>query len=210
MLPDRQIQDEEALRVRAGDAYDIHVGLPWSDAERDILRTLNAAVFAPAASTELSAISERVLATLARGPREIEAWEAVPLALYGTDLPAQIKSSWMFILRRGVTTGAERHPNSIQRMTSWQGGGDFQVYDGRRWKSHVLSSDMRGPLEARWITIPAETWHQGVVGDRDWLVVSFHTVPAEELVEERPDPSDPDPFHPHRTRRRRYAEVAQP
>jgi len=47
------------------------------------------------------------------------------------------------------------------------------------------------------------------VGDRDWLVVSFHTVPASELIEERPDPSDPDPFRPRRTRRRRYAEVAQ-
>ena len=180
-----------------------------SPSEGDILRTLDAAVFGPNAAPQLSAIAERVLATLARG-QEIEAWEAVPLELYGSDLPAQIQSSWVFVLRRGVTTGAERHPNSIQRMVSWSGGGDFQVYDGQRWRSHVLSSDLRSPLEDRWITIPAETWHQGVVGDRDWLVVSFHTVPAAELVEERPDPAEPDPFHPSRTRRRRYAEVAQP
>jgi hypothetical protein len=25
----------------------------------------------------------------------------------------------------------------------------------------------------------------------DWVVVSFHTVPAEELIEERPDSDDP-------------------
>ncbi len=181
-----------------------------SASERDILQMLDAAVFAPEAAARLSTIAERVLATLARGPREIEAWEPVPLALYGADLPAQIRSSWVFVLRRGVTTGAERHPNSIQRMVSWSGGGDFQVYDGQRWRSHSLSSDPRSSLEERWLTIPAETWHQGVVGDQDWLVVSFHTVPAAELIEERPDPAEPDPFHPLRTRRRRYADVAQP
>jgi hypothetical protein len=48
------------------------------------------------------------------------------------------------------------------------------------------------------------------VGDEDWIVVSFHTVTKAELIEERPDPEDPDPFHPSRTRRRRYADVVQP
>lgn len=180
----------------------------WSASEREILRWLDAAVSAAAAS--LRSIGARVLATLARGPREIEAWEAVPLDLYAASLPSEIRSSWVFVLRRGVTTGAERHPNSRQRMTSWSGGGDFQVHDGERWRSHILVSDPRAPLEERWISIPPETWHQGVVGEEDWLVVSFHTVAAEELVEERPDPADPDPLHPRRTRRRRYAEVEQP
>jgi hypothetical protein len=108
-----------------------------------------------------------------------------------------------------VTTGAERHPNSRQRMVSWSGGGDFQVHDGARWQSHRLVSDPAAPLERRWVSIPPDTWHQGVVADADWLVVSFHTVAAAELIEERPDPGDPDPFHPRRTRRRRYAEVVQ-
>ena len=185
--------------------------LPWSDSERAILRSLDASVSAPAAAAALRPIGDRVLATLARGPREIEAWEAVPLAVYGSSLPPEIRSSWVFVLRRGVTTGAERHPNSIQRMMSWKGVGDFQVHDGERWRSHFLVSDPKAPLEERWISIPPETWHQGVVGEEDWLVVSFHTVPAEELVEERPDPADPDPFHPRlRPRRRRYAEVEQP
>jgi hypothetical protein len=155
-------------------------------------------------------IGERVLATLARGPREIEAWEPVPLELYRETLAPEIRSSWVFVLRRGVTTGAERHPNSRQRMLSWTGSGNFQVHDGRRWVSHDLESDRRAPLERRWISIPEETWHQGVVGDQEWLVLSFHTVAAEELIEERPDSADPDPFHPRRTRRRRYVEMLQP
>jgi hypothetical protein len=183
---------------------------PGSSSERDILRALDAAVFAPASAAALSRIGERVLATLARAPAEIEAWEAVPLRLYGGELPPEIRSSWVFVLRAGVTTGAERHPHSIQRMTSWSGGGDFQVHDGERWQSHRLESGSPGSLEERWISIPANTWHQGVVGAKHWLVVSFHTVAAEELIEERPDPADPDPFRPSRTRRRKYAEVSPP
>jgi hypothetical protein len=182
----------------------------WSASEREILQSLDAAVFSSRAAAALRSISERVLATLARGPSEIEAWEAVPLELYAEVLRSEIKSSWVFVLRQGITTGAERHPNSRQRMMSWSGRGDFQVHDGKRWESHHLVSDRSAPLERRWISIPPETWHQAVVGKDDWLVVSFHTVAAEELIEERPDPADPDPFHPHRTRRRKYVDVAQP
>jgi hypothetical protein len=182
----------------------------WSPSERRILESLDAALSRPEVAAKLTGIGERVLATLARGPREIEAWDSVPLSLYGSALEPEIKSSWVFVLRNGVTTGAERHPNSRQRMVSWSGGGDFQVHDGERWRSHFLVSDRDAPLEQRWISIPPETWHQGVVGSQDWLVVSFQTVRAEELIEERPDPSDPDPFHPRRTRRRKYAEVVQP
>jgi hypothetical protein len=190
--------------------YDLSVAERWSPSERRILQSLDEAVSTSEVSAALRSISERVLATLARGSREIEAWERVPLDLYGAALPSEIRSSWMFVLRRGVTTGAERHPNSRQRMMSWSGHGNFQVHDGTRWRSHRLVSDPSGPLDQRWISIPAETWHQGVVGEQDWLVVSFHTIAAEELIEERPDPADPDPFHPLHTRRRKYVEVSQP
>jgi len=181
----------------------------WSGSERAVLKLLDAAVFSPRAVAALRPICDRVLGILSRSPKEIEAWEPVPLPLYGVDLPADVGSSWVFVLRRGVTTGAERHPNSRQRMVSWSGAGDFQVHDGERWVSHHLVSDPAAPFERRWISIPPETWHQGVVGDSDWLVVSFHTVAAGELIEERPDPTEPDPFRPRRTRRRRYVDVAQ-
>jgi len=179
----------------------------WPPGERRILEALDAAVRRPEAIERLRPIATRVLAALTRSPGEIEAWESVPLSLYG-DLPAEIGSSWVFVLRRGVTTGAERHPESRQRMTSWSGAGDFQVHEGTRWRSHRLVAQESAPLERSWISIPPETWHQGVV-DRaeDWLVVSFHTVPADRLIEERPDPDEPDPFRPRKTRRRRYADV---
>ena len=52
--------------------------------------------------------------------------------------------------------------------------------------------DTDAPLERRWISSPRSVWHQVVVPEGpDWVVVSFHTVPAEELIEERPDFDDP-------------------
>ena len=184
----------------------------WSPAERATLSRLDAAVSSPATAAALLPICERVLATLARGPEEIEAWESVPLELYGAALPLEIRSSWIFVLRRGVTTGAERHPNSVQRMASLSGGGDFQVHDGERWRSHVLAADPRAPLEERWISIPADTWHQGVVGERDWLVVSFHTVAGGGARRgaagpRRAGPVSPSPNPPTALRRGRAALV---
>ena len=60
------------------------------------------------------------------------------------------------------------------------------------WQSNLLVSNTDAPLEQRWISIPRNVWHQVVVPEGpDWVVVSFHTVPAEELIEERPDFDDP-------------------
>jgi hypothetical protein len=60
--------------------------------------------------------------------------------------------------------------------------------DPEQSQSNVLISSPDAPMERRWISIPQNVWHRPVVGaDADWVVVSFHTVPAEELIEERPN-----------------------
>jgi hypothetical protein len=177
---------------------------PWAPSERRILERLDEAVRSDATREAIESIVRRVEATMARDPDTVEAWEPIPLEIYGAPLPAEIRSSWVFILRAGLASGAERHPNSRQRVTSWKGGGDFRVHDGRRWNSHVLSNDSREPLEKRWVSIAPMAWHQGVVAGEDWVVVSFHTVDAADLVEERPSPSDP-----LRTSWRKYLDVRQ-
>jgi hypothetical protein len=108
--------------------------------------------------------------------------------------PAEEKTSPQFFNILGATTGAERHPNSHQRMMSFEGSGDMQVQAGSSapnnegWQSNMLISDSGAPLEKRWISIPQNVWHQPVISkEADWVVVSFHTVPAEELIEERPE-----------------------
>jgi hypothetical protein len=114
-------------------------------------------------------------------------WEPVSLDKYGRLLPKMIRSSWVFALRARANTGAERHPNSHQRMMSYKGSGDLQIFTGERWCSNHLVSDSNAQIENRWISIPLNTWHQAIVAKENWIVVSFHTAPADELVEERPD-----------------------
>jgi hypothetical protein len=159
--------------------------------ERAILQALDKAVRSEGVAAQIRPVIERVRAELARKPKVVMTWEAMPLSIYGDNLPATIKSSWVFILRAGVNTGAERHPNSHQRMMSFEGSGDMQVrqdFDSP-WESNVLIADPEAALKRRWVSIPPNVWHQPVVArESDWVVVSFHTVPAEELIEERPDP----------------------
>ncbi len=83
-------------------------------------------------------------------------------------------------------------------MMSFEAARDLQVRAGladggeAEWQSNLLVSEPGALLERRWISIPRNVWHQVVVPEGpDWVVVSFHTVPAEELIEERPDSDDP-------------------
>jgi hypothetical protein len=158
--------------------------------ENAILQSLDQSVHMPAIQAALQPVVSRVCKQLAAKTDAVMAWEPMPLSTFGDTLPPAIRSAWIFVLRAGVNTGAERHPNSHQRMMSFVGTGDLQTRPALDdpWKSNVLISDPAKPLERRWISIPQNVWHQPVIPtDQDWVVVSFHTVPAEELIEERPE-----------------------
>ncbi len=151
--------------------------------EREILASLHLAVLAPLAATYLECRAQEVSAVLKNDPAARLAWCTIPLEIYG-DLPAGIASSWVFVLRAGCTSGAERHPNSIQRVMSIAGHADMQTWNGERWTSNVLRSKADLPLEERWLSIPRSVWHRPVMGEVDWVVVSFHTASDCELIEE--------------------------
>ncbi len=156
-----------------------------ADDETRLLSSLDRMLRGPAAAREIAAVVSRVRRHLSAHAASALAWEPIPLSVYGPALPDEIRSSWVFILRAHTATGAERHPNSVQRMVAWEGDGDFQTKSGAAWESHFLTSDLSAPLARRWITIPVDVWHQGVVPARDWVVVSFHTAPEADLIEER-------------------------
>jgi hypothetical protein len=162
------------------------------NSERSILESLDQAIRATRASSFLSTLTTDVGAVLNRDPAARLAWRTVPLEIYD-HLPDGIASSWVFVLRAGCSSGAERHPNSIQRVMSFQGWADMQTWDGSRWVSNVLRSETDHPLENRWLTIPTNVWHRPVMGDVDWSVVSFHTASDTALIEELPlDDDHPD------------------
>ena len=77
-------------------------------------------------STYIAEVLERVEQELAAADAAM-AWESVPMAVFDGPLPEAIKSCWVFVLRTGAETGAERHPNSHQRSMSLTGCGEFQL-----------------------------------------------------------------------------------
>jgi hypothetical protein len=156
--------------------------------ERSRLESLDTVLRSEDVREQIRPIVERVRTELARKKAALMTWESIPLTIFGSALPAQIRSAWVFVLRAGADTGVERHPNSHQRMMSFEGSGDMRTGDAEQSESNVLVSSPDAPMEHRWISIPQNVWHRPVVGaEADWVVVSFHTVPAEELIEERPD-----------------------
>jgi hypothetical protein len=171
-----------------------------SQEERSCLESIDAILRSENVREQIPPIMEQVRMELTRKKNALMAWEPIPLSIFGGALPPEIRSAWVFVLRAGADTGAERHPNSHQRMMSFEGRGDLQTGELGQWQSNVLISDLEAPLEQRWISIPQNIWHRPVVGrDADWTVVSFHTVVADQLIEERPDASSRD-----RTKQMRY------
>src|SRR5881394_1225181 len=161
--------------------------------ERSRLELLDAALRSGSVRDHIRSVVVRVSEALSQKKDALMSWEPIPLDIFVTTLPAETRSAWVFVLRAGADTGAERHPNSHQRMMSFEGSGDFQTGEPSLWQSNVLVSNPDAPLEQRWISIPQNVWHRPVVGaDADWTVVSFHTVPAEELIEEKPDDRSQD------------------
>ena len=159
--------------------------------ERSRLEALDRALRSEKVREHIHSVVARVREQLARSQDALMSWEPFPLDVLLTALPPEIRSAWVFVLRAGADTGAERHPNSHQRMMSFEGSGDMRTAEHGKWQSNVLVSDPDARLEQRWISIRPNVWHRPVIdAEADWAVVSFHTVPAEELIEERPDNSD--------------------
>jgi hypothetical protein len=155
------------------------------ESEREILEALDREIRAPRAAAFLTALIAEVTAVLKRDREARLAWRSVPLNIYDR-VPDGVASSWVFVLRAGCSSGAERHPNSIQRVMSYHGWADMRTWDGHEWVSHVLRSEPDLPIEVRWLSIPTNVWHRPVMGDVDWTVVSFHTASETELIEELP------------------------
>ncbi len=155
-----------------------------------ILELLDAILSQDAIRAAIDSIAIQVEQELMQNRSALMAWQPVPLSAYAGGVPLGIQSSWVFILRAGATTGAERHPNSHQRVMSYRGWGDLQTMVDGQWRSSELVSELQMPLLKRWESIPVSVWHQAVVPQQNWVVVSFHTALERELIEERLEPGN--------------------
>src|SRR5207248_6189799 len=117
------------------------------------LESIDAILRSETVRQQILPIIERVRAELARKKEALMTWEPIPLTVFGRALPPEIRSAWVFVLRAGADTGAERHPNSHQRMMSVEGSGDLQTGEPGQWQSNVLVSSSEVSVERRWISI---------------------------------------------------------
>lgn len=147
---------------------------------------LSRALNVPSARDSLAPVLSRMESALAARPDERQAWEPVDLRALPFEVPAGIRSCWVFVLRAGARFGPERHPNSHQQTVALSGAALFEVLAGETWSQRPVSGTDGEPGVASAISIPLGTWHRIQVGPRNCVCVSFHTIPAAELVEETP------------------------
>jgi hypothetical protein len=169
----------------------------FSEQEKTTILTLDNVLKPESIRRKIDAIAKRVEQKLIKDSPSDLAWESVPLGVYQGNVPEMIRSSWVFAVRSGVNTGDERHPNSHQFMMSYKGSGDLQIRIEGIWESNPLVSTRSDPIENRWVSVPPNVWHRALGSKENWIVVSFHTALADELIEERPDPDDDKKLRQH-------------
>jgi hypothetical protein len=92
-------------------------------------------------------------------------------------LPEGIASAGLFVLPARSRPTPHRHPNSIQHMRRLSGEARVRLTLGDEVLDRSVGAD------EPWVVIQADATHQIDVGDREFVVISFHTVPQAELLE---------------------------
>ena len=108
-------------------------------------------------------------------------WSVSDLNSIDRELPEHIRSCWVFVLKKGVSSGCHYHPNSIQHMVTLKGQGMSKV--AGTYKRMVQFGSSGGSLEEIWYVIGKGVPHEFFPEEEDMVVVSFHTCEANELEE---------------------------
>src|SRR6185503_9617316 len=112
-------------------------------------------------------------------------WSTIDLKSLTTPLPDDIKSGWIFALKKNVPSGCHYHPNSIQHMVMIEGQGTSRV--GTNSGRMKLFDAQGGALEETWYVIHEGVQHEFFPEEKDVVVLSFHTCEVDELEEIRCD-----------------------
>jgi hypothetical protein len=107
-------------------------------------------------------------------------WSVVDLNSIEGELPDEIKSCWIFVLKKNVPSGCHYHPNSVQHMVMIKGQGTSKV--GEK-SGRMLGFGSPNALEDVWYVIGKGVPHEFFPEREDMTVVSFHTCEADKLEE---------------------------
>lgn len=146
----------------------------------DYLPQLNEAVAQLVTQPEIHRIVDALKQQL-QHTAEPFVWSTIDLQSIAKPLPDDIKSCWIFVLKRDVPSGCHYHPNSIQHMVMIEGQGASTVGAVSRQMKPLGEQDE--PLSDTWYVIPAGVPHEFFPTRSDVVVLSFHTCDADELEE---------------------------
>jgi len=122
-------------------------------------------------------VARRMLAT----SREPFGWRFIDLG--ARNLPEGIRSGAVFVLPVGTTPPGHHHPNSIQHMRVLAGRAVVTLWSRESTAQHDPVRYGVGE-ERSWLVIPRGVVHQlEVLPEGELVVLSFHTVSAEDLLE---------------------------
>lgn len=113
--------------------------------------------------------------------QEAFVWSVIDLGSIPHPLPESIKSGWIFVLKKDVSSGCHYHPNSIQHMTTITGQGTSKV--GGEGKTLVQFGSPDASVTDKWIVIDKNIPHEFFPEGENMVVVSFHTCEPSELEE---------------------------
>jgi quercetin dioxygenase-like cupin family protein len=102
-------------------------------------------------------------------------------------------SLWVFAFAPEGESDTHKHSNSTQITCTWRGQGRLRI--GEPDCASPISPPLQSPEhdpERDWVIIPPGVFHHAQADATGWIVVSFQTVPAEEL---RSEPHSGKPYH---------------
>lgn len=108
-------------------------------------------------------------------------WSVIDLNSIELELPENIKSCWIFVLKKNVASGCHYHPGSIQHMVVIKGRGTSRVASINR--RLIQFGSPAESLADIWYVIDEGVPHEFFPVEEDMIVVSFHTCSANELEE---------------------------
>lgn len=108
-------------------------------------------------------------------------WSVIDPNTIDSELPEGIRSCWIFVLKKDVSSGCHLHPNSIQHMVTIKGRGTSKVAGVEKRMLQFGSSN--DSLADKWYVIGKGVPHEFLPEGEDMIVVSFHTCEANELEE---------------------------
>lgn len=112
-------------------------------------------------------------------------YDAVAGRRYKTKFGSMLVSVLLF-----PAATAERHPNSHQRTVALSGTALFEVFIDGSWSPRPASGGEGESQHARAVSIPPSVWRRIRIGPQNFVSVSFHTVPPDQLIEETPIGND--------------------